>query len=231
MPSLEIHDLHVDRGDSTVLRGVSTGVAPESITAVLGRNGAGKTTLVRATMGSLPTRAGDVHLDDVDLTGRPAWKRSRAGLSIVPQGRRVFSNLSVDETLQIVHRRGGALSLNEILDLFPSLQRRLHVRAGRLSGGEQQMLAIARALATAPSIVMLDEPSEGLAPHVVAQLATLIQSLPERGIGVLLAEQNVPLALEVADRISVIEHGVTAFDGDPDELRSRADLQRQLLGV
>lgn len=230
---LEVEGLSVAYSGPTVVRAVSLSVHAGETVALLGRNGAGKTTTLLAIAGALRASAGRIVVDGASVTGRRSFEVARHGLSLVPQGRRVFPNLSVRENLTLGDRggeRGG--DLEAVYRLFPVLRERARQRATTLSGGEQQMLAIGRALMTRPSVLLLDEPSEGLAPQVVSALGKLLGQLrAEQEISILLAEQNLRLALDVADRVYVLERGelvhqalAAAFDGD----RSS---QRRFLGV
>jgi len=232
---LEIVDLEAGYDTARVLNGVSLTVAPAEIVALLGRNGMGKTTLLRTICGLRPPvrRSGAIRFRGTDIGELAAHEVARAGISIVPQGRRVFASLTVEENLRIGRRQGrGEWDAGRIYEFFPRLRERARQRAGTLSGGEQQMLAIGRALMANPDLIVLDEPSEGLSPTVVGQVGDRIRDVKQAGHGVLLAEQNVDLALSVADRVMVIgDGGVLAWSGGPQELRSDEALVAQLVGL
>jgi branched-chain amino acid transport system ATP-binding protein len=232
---LEIHDLEAGYASARVLNGIGLTVGTGEVVALLGRNGMGKTTLLRAVCGLRPPliTAGTIRFGDRDLGKLRAHEVARAGLSLVPQGRRLFPSLSVDENLQIAARRGsGGWDLARVRELFPRLGERGGQRAGSLSGGEQQMLAIGRALMMNPALLVMDEPSEGLSPMMVAQVGERIADLRTEGLGILLAEQNVDLALTVADRVDVIgDGGVIAWSGAPQTLRSDDALVAGLVGL
>lgn len=231
---LAIRDLHTYYGDSYVLQGVSLEVKPGQVAVLMGRNGVGKTTLVRSVMSLTPARRGSVLLDGRELVGLPAYAVARSGIGLVPQGRRIFKSLTVAEHLECAERKQtqSAWPLERIYELFPPLQVRLDQRAGSLSGGEQSMLAIARALRTSPTCLLMDEPTEGLAPKYVDAVLEVIRELrrqPELSLLVVLPD--LPLALAVADHLYVMRKGQIAFEGTPTELEDRKDIQRQLIGV
>jgi branched-chain amino acid transport system ATP-binding protein len=209
---------------------LSLRVAPGEAVALLGRNGAGKTTTLMTIAGAVACRAGRVLLDGQDVAGLPAHRVSQAGVALAPQGRRIFTHLTVHENL-VLGRRAGA-DLARVLKLFPILSERARVAGSALSGGEQQMLAIARALMTAPRILLLDEPSEGLAPQVVRRIGELVGELRGRaGLSILVAEQNLALALAVADRVYVLDRGSVAHEARAAEFGEDRAAQRRLLGV
>jgi branched-chain amino acid transport system ATP-binding protein len=213
---------------SSTLHQVDLTVHQATVHAVLGHNGAGKTTLVHALTGLLRATSGRTELNGTDITGLPAHRRARAGIGLVPQGRRVFTDLTVAEHLALAHRRRTAdWSPSRVLALFPALEARLHQRADRLSGGEQQMLALARALLTGPRVLLLDEPTEGLAPRVVDEVLLLVRQLADDGMAVLITAPRPGPVLPIADRLTVLTAGrVSAtFDGptarqDPASVRA-----------
>ena len=228
--ALVVEDVHTYYGDSYVLQGVSLRVAPGQLVAVLGRNGVGKTTLIRSVVGFTPPRRGRIWFRGQDITHRPSHAIARMGVGLVPQGRRIFPSLSVEENL-VVAARGEGWTLERVYELFPRLRERAHHRGGKLSGGEQQMLAIGRALMTNPSLLLLDEPSEGLAPKLVLDLAHVLLQLKERGLSVLMVEQNLPLALRLADYVYVMSKGTVVFEGSPEALRRAEEVRLRYLGV
>ncbi len=231
--ALRVEDVHTYYGDSYVLQGVSLRVASGQLVAVLGRNGVGKTTLVRSVVGFTPPRRGRVWLLGEEITHRPSHVIARMGVGLVPQGRRIFPSLTVEENLVVAGRPSGGngWTLERVYELFPRLRERAGHRGGKLSGGEQQMLAIGRALMTNPKLLVMDEPSEGLAPKLVLDLAHTLLRLKERGLSILMVEQNLPLALRLADSVYVMSKGTVVFEGTPDELRRAEGVRQRYLGV
>ncbi|MDG4784990.1 ATP-binding cassette domain-containing protein [Micromonospora sp. WMMD1102] len=223
-PVLRVRHLHAGHHGATTLTDITLDLHPGRVTAVVGRNGAGKTTLINTVAGLHPATAPtDILLHDQQITGLSARRRARAGIGLVPQGRRLFAGLTVDEHLALPrpHRtRRHDRTPADVLALFPGLADRRRHRPHQLSGGEQQMLALARALLAAPAVLLLDEPSEGLAPAIIDTLALTIRTLATSGTGVLLAEQNLHLALRVADEIAVLDHGTIALHLSADEART-----------
>jgi branched-chain amino acid transport system ATP-binding protein len=237
---LEVRDIHSYYGLAHVLQGVSLAVPAKTVIALLGRNGMGKTTLIRSIMGLSPpvVRSGSVVLRGEELRGRAANAIARKGLGLVPQGRRLFPSLTVQEHLTMVQRPpsgDGAgrvcWDLPRIYELFPRLAERKNHRGGQLSGGERQMLAIARALMTNPDLLLMDEPSEGLAPLLVQRLREELTELKTSGLSILLVEQNVRLALAVADHVHIIERGRIVYQGRPAELQAERAIMQKYLGV
>jgi branched-chain amino acid transport system ATP-binding protein len=229
---LEVRGLRSGYQGGVVLDGVDLDLDEGSVLAVLGRNGVGKSTLVSTLMGLLRPYGGSVRLAGEEIAGAPTDRIARRGVGLVPQGRRVFAPLTVSEHLAVAGRRGrGPWDRERVLDLLPRLGERLGHRGDQLSGGEQQMLAIARALLTNPRLLLLDEPSDGLAPAVVAQVGEVVRSLRDDGMSVLLVEQDLRLAFSVAEQVAVVQKGVVAADCPTAEFRSRPDLARSLLGV
>ena len=229
---LEVRGLRSGYQGGVVLDGVDLDLAEASVLAVLGRNGVGKSTLVSTLMGLLKPYAGSVLLDGEQIAGAPPDKVARRGVGLVPQGRRVFAPLTVAEHLAIAGRgREGAWGRDRVLELLPRLAERMGHRGDQLSGGEQQMLAIGRALLTNPRLLLLDEPSDGLAPAVVAQVGDVVRSLREQGMSVLLVEQDLRLAFSVAENVAVMQKGRVAAYCTVSEFRSRPDLAHSLLGV
>jgi len=231
-PALAVHALHAYYGESHVLQGVDIEVASGEAVSLVGRNGAGKTTTIAAVTGFLRPRAGSVRVNGADLTGAPAHQVARAGVALVPQGRRIFGDLSVGENIAVAARPApNGWDAARVLELFPILARRRAVRGDQLSGGEQQMLAIARALMRNPTVLLLDEPSEGLAPKLVEQVGGVLQTLRASGLAILLVEQNLGLATAVGQRVLVMNKGTIVFAGTPAELAAHRDVETRYLGV
>lgn len=241
LPGLTLCNLHAGYGGATVLHGVSGHLAPGEVVSLLGRNGAGRSTLLRAIMGLLPLSAGQVVWHDGrtahTLHGQPAFRIARCGIGYVPESRDVFPRLSVRHNLLLgepVGRRARQPErwpLERLLSRFPVLAQRLDTPAGVLSGGEQQMLALARALRGDPDVLLVDEPTEGLAPRLVDEVGALLRELPRQGVTVLLVEQKLTLALEVAHRCWVMGRGRIVFEGTPEALRRDAAVQAEWLAV
>ena len=230
--TLAVRDLHAYYGESHVLQGVSLDVGEGESVALLGRNGAGKTTTINAIVGFIRPRGGTVRVADRDITAKAPHRVARAGVALVPQGRRVFADLTVLENLTIAARKnGGGWNLARVLELFPSLERRLANRGDQLSGGEQQMVAIGRALLRDPVLLLLDEPSEGLAPKLVAEVGDALVRLRESGLSLLLVEQNLALATRVAQLVYVMNKGTIVFSGTTAELAAAGDVEARYLGV
>jgi branched-chain amino acid transport system ATP-binding protein len=233
--ALRIDGLEAYYGDSHVLHGVSFALRAGEVLALLGRNGAGKTTCISSIMGLLPPREGSIALFGRPIAGLPPETISRAGVGLVPQGRRVFPSLSVRENLDIARQRERTTdrpwTLERIWQLFPQLAERKRQLAGSLSGGEQQMLAIGRALMGNPGVLLMDEPSEGLAPLIVAEVGRTIGKLKADGQSILLVEQNSRLAMSLADHVVILNTGRVVFDGRVEEATADEDLIAQNLGV
>jgi branched-chain amino acid transport system ATP-binding protein len=227
---LELADVDASYGASQVLYGMSLAVPDGGVAALLGRNRAGKSTTLKTIMGLVVPRAGTVRFAGRDIGSLPPHRINRLGIAYVPEERRIFADLTVDEHLAIA-ARGSAWTVADVLRVFPALVALRGRRGRNLSGGEQQMLAIARALVTGPRLLLLDEPSQGLAPVIVDAVASAIETLRAQGLAILLVEQNLDLALGVADRVAIVDQGTIVFAGTPDELRARADLQLTYLGV
>ena len=229
---LEVRGLHAYYGESHVLQGVDLDVRDGEAVSLVGRNGAGKSTTIAAIAGLVRPRAGVVRVGGADLAGQPAHRIARAGVALVPQGRRIFAELSVRENLLLAARAApGGWDERRVLELFPSLARRLDNRGDELSGGEQQMLAIGRALMRNPTLLLLDEPSEGLAPKLVADVGETLRSLRATGLAILLVEQNLALATRVGGRIYVMNKGTIVFEGTPAQLAACPDIEEKYLGV
>jgi branched-chain amino acid transport system ATP-binding protein len=231
---LEVLDVSAGYATGTVLRGVSLTVAEGELLALLGRNGMGKTTLLRAIAGLRPpvlTR-GSIRVAGEEVSTLPSYQVARRGVSLVPQGRRVFGSLTVEENLRIVARPNRGWDLARVYDLFPRLVERRSQASSTLSGGEQQMLAIGRSLMTDPRLLLMDEPSEGLAPAVLDLILDRLRQIKLQGQAVLLAEQNVNLAPEVADRVCILgEAGAIGWSGPPATLRDNPAILRELVGL
>jgi len=231
---LDLLDIHTYYGESYVLRGVSLGVSEGSVVALLGRNGMGKTTTIRSIIGLTPPRRGRVLYREKEMTALPPEKIAKLGIGLVPQGRYIFSSLSVTENLTMAARGAGkadSWSLDEVYSLFPILNERSSCRGTLLSGGEQQMLAIGRALMTNPRLLLMDEPSEGLAPLIVKEVGRIIYQLKQKGFSILLVEQNLPMALKVADYLYILSNGKIVYDSTPDQLRSNDEVKARYIGV
>ncbi len=229
---LAIDDVHTYYGDSYVLQGMSLNVEKGSVVALLGRNGVGKTTLIRSIMGFTPARRGTIKFKDQDITGLPAQKIAQMGMGLVPQGRRIFPSLDVREHLSIAAKpRSGGWDIQRVFSVFPRLEERIRHRGNRLSGGEQQMLASARALVGNPDFLLMDEPTEGLAPLLVQELGRTIQRLKDEGLSILLVEQNLPFALRLADHVYVMTKGRIVYESSPRELWENEEIKRSYLGV
>jgi branched-chain amino acid transport system ATP-binding protein len=229
---LDVHDLHTYYGDSYVLQGVSLHVEPRQVVGLLGRNGMGKTTLIRSIIGFTPPRQGHVRFKGEDITTWPSDRIVRHGMGLVPQGRRVFPSLTVLENLRVAAQgSAGPWTLERVLELFPRLRERAEHRAGKLSGGEQQMLAIGRALMTNPDLLLMDEPTEGLAPLLVREVGRAIASLKAQGLSLLLVEQNVSLALQVSDYVHVLSRGRIVHSSAPADLWHNQEVKARYLGV
>ena len=227
---LEVSAIHTYYGESHVLHGVTLRVAPGEAVALLGRNGAGKTTAIRSIVGFTPPRAGRVLFEGQAIERWPAYRIARRGLALVPQGRRIFAPLSVRENLLLGARASG-WTLERVFGLFPRLRERQGQLGGTLSGGEQQMLAIGRALLTNGRLLLLDEPSEGLAPLIVREIGTILTALKAERLALLLVEQNYHLALRVADRVYVMNKGQIVYEGTPAGLEADEEVKRRYLGV
>jgi branched-chain amino acid transport system ATP-binding protein len=229
-PLLSVREVDTYYGDAQVLNGVSLEVAAGEVVALLGRHGAGKTTTLRTIMGLTPPRGGTVRLRAADITGEPAFAIAARGIGFVPEDRRIFPSMSVRENLEVA-RRGRGYGLAEAFGDFPELKA-FERRAGRtLSGGEQQMLTIARTLMGSPSLLLLDEPTEGLAPIIVERIDAILRRTMVRGLTVLLAEQNAAFALSLAARVYVVDDGRVVWKGSVSELRARPDVMGRYLAV
>ncbi len=233
--ALSLEGIDALYGESHVLRGVSFSLNPGRVLALLGRNGAGKTTCMSAIIGFLPPRTGEIRLFGEAIGRLSPEAISRRGVGFVPQGRRIFATLTVRENLAVSRQKRAGVAvrwtLERVMELFPRLKDRLQQAAGSLSGGEQQMLAIGRALMGNPRVLLMDEPSEGLAPLIVAEVGRTLSRLKREGQSILLVEQNIKLALDLADEVVILNTGRVAFSGSADQVRNDQALITQHLGV
>ena len=230
---LELHDVHAAYGLSRVLFGISLEVNPGECVCLLGRNGVGKTTLVNSIVGFNPPRRGKIVFKGNDITRSASFETVRSGMGLVPQGRRVFPTLSVEENLLVAegHTERHGWNLQRVYKLFPRLHERRNQRAKTLSGGEQQMLAIGRGLMTNPDCLIMDEPSEGLAPIIIQGLWEAISTLKKEGLSILLVEQNAHLALKLVDYVHVMSKGQVVYSAKPEELRANDEIKASYLGI
>ena len=233
--ALKVSNINTYYGDSHVLHDVTFALEEGRVLALLGRNGAGKTTCISSIIGFLPVRRGRIELFGTEISGLPPESISQLGIGLVPQGRRIFASLSVRENLIIARQREKSTdtpwTLKRIFELFPALGERQRQVAGSLSGGEQQMLAIARALVSNPRVLLLDEPSEGLAPLIVAEVGRTIRKLKDWGQSIILVEQNSNLALDVSDHVVILNIGRCVFDGSVEDVRNNPNMIVQQHGV
>ncbi|HEY0383782.1 MAG TPA: ABC transporter ATP-binding protein [Candidatus Elarobacter sp.] len=231
-PLLSVENLFTNYGKIRILRDVSLTVGEGEVVALLGLNGAGKTTTMRSILGLTPPRAGKVRYAGRDITGWPAYKVARLGVGYVPEGRRMFKDLTTLENLQLAENgRGGAWTIARVLEHLPKLAELRSRKAGRLSGGEQEMLSIGRALVSNPRLLLVDEPSQGLAPLVVEEVYRILTELKKTGVSILLVEQNALLALKIADRAYVLDSGRMVHEGAAAELAADQNRIRTLMGL
>ena len=233
MAILEVQDIHTYYGDAYVLQGLSVRLEQGQILGLLGRNGVGKTTLVNSIVGFNPPRRGRILFKGSDITHSASFETVRSGMGLVPQGRRVFPTLTVEENLLVAERSPERHGWNpeRVYDLFPRLRERCNQRARTLSGGEQQMLAIGRGLMTNPDCLIMDEPSEGLAPIIIQGVWEAIGKLKEQGLSILLVEQNAALALKLVDFVHVMSKGQVVYSARPDELAANDEIKARFLGI
>lgn len=229
---LDIRDLHAYYGKSHVLHGVNLSVGKGEIVSLLGRNGVGRSTTVKAAMG-LVHATGTIQFQGQSIVGLPAFRIAHLGLGYVPENRDIFPSLTVEQNLQLGQKRGQASqwSMDDMFQMFPRLKERRNTQAGVLSGGEQQMLTLCRTLMGDPSLIMIDEPTEGLAPKIVDLVADYLQALKARGISVLLVEQKLAIALDISQRVLVMGRGTIVFEGTPAQLRENAAIRKEWLEV
>jgi branched-chain amino acid transport system ATP-binding protein len=233
MAILEVDDIHTYYGDAYVLQGLSLKLEQGQILGLLGRNGVGKTTLVNSIVGFTPPRRGRIVFKGADITGNSSFATVRSGMGLVPQGRRVFPTLSVEENLLVAERNTDrhGWNLARVYGLFPRLRERRNQRAKTLSGGEQQMLAIGRGLMTNPDCLIMDEPSEGLAPIIIQGVWEAVGKLKEQGLSILLVEQNASLALKLVDYVHVMSKGQVVYSARPHELAANEEIKASYLGI
>ena len=231
---LDLSDVHTYYGESYVLQGTSLEVKDGSVVALLGRNGMGKTTVIRTIMGFTPLRRGIILFKEKDISKLSSYRIAQMGIGLVPQGRIIFPSLTVLENLIMASRgneKEGAWNLERVFSVFPVLKARANYGGTLLSGGEQQMLTIARALMTNPQLLLMDEPSEGLSPIIVQEITRIIRELKESGFSILLVEQNLSMALEVADYVYIISKGIIVHQSASDQLMSEKEVNAKYLGV
>ena len=233
--SLIVNDLHAQYGKSRILRGVHFSVSPGEIVSLIGRNGSGRSTTLKAIMGLVPPTQGSVTLDGVDVANLQPYEIARSGIAYVPEERLVFASLTVEQNLQLglapERKNAAKWSIAEMFDYFPRLVERRKTQAGSLSGGEQQMLTICRSLLGNPRVILIDEPTEGLAPKIVDAVMRMIVDIGNRGVGVVLVEQKLTFALRISKRILVMGHGHIVFEGTPEDLKNNAEIRRNWLEV
>ncbi len=233
---LELQDVHTYYGTGHILQGVSFSVPSGRCVALLGRNGAGKTTTIHTISAIVPSRRGSIRFQDTEISGLSSYRISRLGLGLVPQGRRIFPSLTIRENLTIAGRQNlvngdKSWMLDKVYELFPVLKTREKNMGNQLSGGQQQMLAIGRALMTNPQFLLMDEPSEGLAPVIIDQVGDIVRQLKQTGLSILMVEQNISLACSVADEVLIMSKGTIVWKGTPNELMEDKEIQHKFLGV
>lgn len=232
---LEIRDIHTYIGESYILQGISMEIPKGKVVAILGRNGVGKTTLIYSIIGFRPIRTGSILFEDNEISTLPAHRIVRLGIGLVPQGRRIFSSLTVNENLEVPYkcppRSERDFNTERVFQIFPILKERKDHRGGKLSGGEQQMLATGRGLVSRPKLLLMDEPSEGLAPLLVRDLRGIIRSFKEQGLTILLVEQKLSFALEVSDYVYIMSKGKIVHHSTPEDLLKNEEVKARHLGI
>jgi len=232
---LEVRDIHTYIGESYILQGVSMEIPKGKVVALLGRNGVGKTTLIYSVIGFRPIRAGSILLEGKEISNLPAHRIVRLGISLVPQGRRIFSSLSVNENLEVPYkcppRSERDFNTEKVFRIFPILKERKEQRGGKLSGGEQQMLATGRGLISRPKLLLMDEPSEGLAPLLVRELGKIVKGFKDEGLTILLVEQKLSFVLELADYVYIMSKGKIVYHSTPEDLWKNEEVKARHLGI
>jgi branched-chain amino acid transport system ATP-binding protein len=230
---LQVDNIHTFYGESHVLHGMSLSVEKGCLSVLLGRNGMGKTTTIRSVIGFTPSRSGEIRFKGNVIQDLPSFQIAKMGIGLSPQGRSVFPNLTVKENLTLAAKSnsGANWTLDKIYSFFPRLKERASSMGGNLSGGEQQMLAIGRALMTNPNMLLLDEPSEGLSPIIVQEVKEIILQLKEEGLSILMVEQNLSLALDTADKVYIVNKGQVVYEGTPNELRKNSEVKGKYLAM
>ncbi len=232
---LEINDLHAHYGKSHIVNGLRMTVASSEIVSLMGRNGSGRSTLLKTVVGLVPSTRGEIRFEGENLARQPSFHVVRSGIGYVPEERLVFPNLTVEENLTVGRQRGRpgttSWSVDDMYEYFPRLRERKDTHAGNLSGGEQQMLTLCRSLMGCPKLLMIDEPTEGLAPKIVEHLVEVILDIHRRGVAILLVEQKMTIALRISHRCLIMGHGRIVFEGSPDALREDAEVRRNWLEV
>lgn len=234
-PLLALQGVHAHYGKSHILHGIDLTVGRGEVVSLLGRNGAGRSTTMKSIMGLVDVTAGHIAIEGRDITNKRPFEIARAGLGFVPEEREVFANLTVDENLRMGEQPpradAPAWTVEQMFGYFPRLKERRNTRAGNLSGGEQQMLTMCRSLLGNPKVMLIDEPTEGLAPKIVEVIADVIRDIHQRGVSVVLVEQKLTIALKVSTRVSVMGHGRIVFEGPPTQLHERQDIVQEWLAV
>lgn len=234
-PLLSLQGVHAHYGKSHILHGIDLSIGRGEVVSLLGRNGAGRSTTMKSIMGLVDVTGGRIAIEGRDITNKRPFEIARAGLAFVPEEREVFANLTVDENLRMGEqpKRGDAphWTAAQMFEYFPRLKERINTRAGNLSGGEQQMLTMCRSLLGNPKVMLIDEPTEGLAPKIVEVIADVIRDIHKRGVSVVLVEQKLTIALKVSTRVSVMGHGRIVFEGPPAQLHERQDVVQEWLAV
>jgi branched-chain amino acid transport system ATP-binding protein len=235
MSLLNVHDLHAHYGKSHILHGVNFAMEAGDMVALLGRNGSGRSTAMKAIMGLVAPSKGSVKLNNAELAGLPSYKINRAGIAYVPEERMAFDQLTVEENLTIglspARPAAKTWTIEEMYTYFPRLKERRNVKAGSISGGEQQMLTLCRSLLGQPSLILIDEPTEGLAPKIVEHLADVMRDINRQGVASVLVEQKMTIALKLCSRCLIMGHGSIVFDGTPDALLAAPSVRREWLEV